>query len=163
MKFIITSLLYTAWETFFSKVTTSLIKTTWYYGYITILDISKSGISFEIVPYKFNTTATKITFFDEKDKETMMKYIEKLSDIIKDEEKLKNYFKGWSFNHLWIPQLPENIENLKNYNSSGNYDLLKCEAHLSQAKQIFEILFNDEIQKAKEMSEKIKILQKMPI
>lgn len=93
----------------------------------------------------------------------MTQYISDLSEIIQTPVKPKQYFKGWSLNHLWIPQLPEDIEKLNNYNSSGNYDLLKCEAHLSQAKQIFEILFNDEVCEAKKMSKKILDLENMPI
>ena len=55
------------------------------------------------------------------------------------------------------------IENLTDYKAAGNYDLLKCEAHLSQAKQIFEILFNDEIDNTKTWQKKISELQKMPV
>ena len=138
-------------------------KDSWYYGYFTILDINKSKISFDIVPYKFDIPGTKITVFDGKDKAEMNRYIDNLSEIIQNPSELKQYFKGWSLNHIWIPQLPENIYNLTNYNASGNYDLLKCEAHLSQAKQIFEILFNDEVDNTKIWQKKISELQKMPV
>ena len=138
-------------------------KDSWYYGYFTILDINMSKISFDIVPYKFDISGTKITVFDGKDKVEMNRYIDNLSEIIQNPSELKQYFKGWSLNHIWIPQLPENIYNLTNYNASGNYDLLKCEAHLSQAKQIFEILFNDEIDNTKTWQKKISELQKMPV
>lgn len=133
----------------------------WYYGYFAMLEINNSGISLDIVPYKFDET--KITVFDGAKKTAMTEYIRKLSDIIENPCELKRYFKGWSLNHIWIPQLPENIDNLNGYNASGNYDLLKCEAHLSQAKQIFEILFNDEVDDVKIWQKKITELQKMPV
>ncbi len=135
----------------------------WFYGYFTILDINKSNITFEVIPYKFDTDGTKITVFEGEDKEKMKKYIDNLSEIIKNPSELKQYFKGWSLNHIWIPQLPEDINALADYNASGNYDLLKCEAHLSQAKQIFEILFNDEVADIKAWQEKVSELQKMPV
>ena len=104
-------------------------KDSWYYGYFTILDINKSKISFDIVPYQFDIPVTKITVFDGESKAEMNRYIDNLTD----------------------------------YDSSGNYDLLKCEAHLSQAKQIFEILFNDEVDNTKIWQKKISELQKMPV
>lgn len=134
----------------------------WHYGYITILDTSKSGILFETVPYKFNTNATKITVFEGDEKKAMVKYIENLSDIIKDENGLKNYFKGWAWCHKWCPELPKDEKDFTNFNP-GNYDLIKCEAHLSQLKTVLEIYFNEETNFAKEMEEKITKLQKMPI
>lgn len=135
----------------------------WYYGYFTMLDINKAKVSFEIFPYKFDISGTKITVFKDNEKSEMEKYINRLSEIIKNPIELKQYFKGWALNHLWIPQLPININDLTDYNSSGNYDLLKCEAHMSQAKQIFEILFNSEIEETKVWQTKISDLMKMPI
>lgn len=135
----------------------------WYYGYFTMLDVAKNGISFEIVPYKFDVAGTKITVFEEDEKNAMLKYIEKLSNIISDPVKLKEYFKGWSLNHLWISNMPKNIEDLEDYNSSGNYNLIRCESHLSLARQIFEILFNDEVNDVKIWQKKITELQKMPV
>lgn len=108
-------------------------------------------------------SCTKITVFEGKDKQEMVKYIDGLSETAKNSLELKQYFKGWSLNHVWIPQLPKSINDLTDYNASGNYDLLKCEAHLSQAKQIFEILFNDEVDDVKMWQEKIANLQKMPV
>lgn len=92
-----------------------------------------------------------------------MQYIDHLSEIIQDPFALKQYFKGWALQHIWVPQLPENIRQLADYNAAGNYDLLTCEAHFSQAKQIFEILFHDEVEAATPWQEKITKLQEMPI
>lgn len=156
-------IIYSMGNFFFKNSNKTDNKDSWYYGYFTILDINKSNISFEIIPYKFDISGKKITFFDGENKETMINYIDNLSEIIQHPYELKQYFKGWSLNHLWIPQLPENIDDLNGYNASGNYDLLKCEAHLSQAKQIFEILFNDEVNDVKMWQKKISELQKMPV
>lgn len=135
----------------------------WYYGYFTILHLSASAISFDIVPYQFDQACTKITVFQNADREKMMDYLCNLSEIIENPTLLKQYFKGWAMNHLWIPNLPSNMDDLSQYNASGNFDLLKCEAHLSQAKQILEILFQDEVSEAKQMEQKILQLQNMPV
>ncbi len=135
----------------------------WYYGYFTILDINENGAFSESVPYKFNIECTKIKVFNGKEKEIMDAYISDLSKIIQKPDELKQYFKGWTLNHPWIPQAPADINDLSGYDSSGNYDLLKCEAHLSQAKQLLEILYNDEVGESAIWQEKISALQKMPL
>lgn len=49
------------------------------------------------------------------------------------------------------------------HEAAGSYDLLKCEAHLSKAKQILSILFHDEVEETKLWQIKIIELQKMPV
>lgn len=135
----------------------------WHYGYMTMLDVTKDGISTEIIPCKFDTDATKITVFEGEDKEKMLQYINRLSEIIADKEKLKLYFMGWTWNHPWCPIVPENFYEIEGFNASGNYDLVKCEAHAAQTKQLLEIFHNVEMDVAKDMEPKVLDLQKMPI
>ena len=134
----------------------------WYYGYITVLDVSNT-IKLQIIPYKFDKAATKITVFQDEDKEKMTKYIDNLCKILKDKEKLSNYFKGWAWNHYWwVPRLPS--ENDKSdYNAAGNYNLVSCESHFSQIKEIFRILFNEETALAEKYAVMIGKLQEMPV
>ena len=134
----------------------------WYYGYMTILNI-KDTISLDVVPYKFNTEATKITVFDGDIKVKMMNYINELSRIIQSPRELELYFKGWAWNHKWCPSLPEDYNNLERYNASGNFNLVSCEAHLSQLKEVLRTLHNEETESAQEWAEKIKELGKMPL
>ena len=134
----------------------------WYYGHMAILDI-KDGISLETVPYKFDTEATKITVFEGDDSTKMMEYINGLCEIIKNPRLLKLYFMGWAWNHQWCPSLPEVYNNLEKYNASGNFNLVSCEAHLSQLKEVLWTLHNEETEIAEEWAEKIKELEKMPL
>ena len=46
---------------------------------------------------------------------------------------------------------------------SGNYDLISCESHLSQAKKVLEFCFLDRVAEAKEWSEKVAELTRMPV
>lgn len=57
----------------------------------------------------------------------------------------------------------EGAVNLKDYNSAGNYNLIMCESHLSQAKKILEFCFLDQIEEVKVWAEEITKLMKMPI
>ncbi len=135
----------------------------WHYGYMSLLNID-DGISLEVIPYKFDTDATKITVFDGESKVKMINYLNELSRIIQSPQELASYFMGWCWNHKWIPKLPLDTENVeKTYNSSSSYDLALCESHYSQMKEVFRILYADETEKAKIWSEKIVELTKMPI
>lgn len=135
----------------------------WYYGYMTVLDVSDQKISFEIIPYKFDKEVTKITVFKEENKEKMLKYIENLSDIIAAPELLENYFRGWTMEHLWIAYLPEDLNNFGNHKRAGHFNLVSCEAHFSQMKKAMEIVYLDKVDESKAWSEKIKALAVMPV
>lgn len=135
----------------------------WYYGYMTELDIDASGIDFRITPYKFDPEGTRISVFEGEDKEKMLSYVGVLSEIIQKPALLDNYFGGWAYLHKWIPKAPSDYSDLSEYNSSGNYNLILCESHLSQAKKVLEFCFFDCVAEAKEWSEKIAELTRMPI
>ncbi len=156
-------IIYSMGNFFFRNSTKTDSKDPWYYGYITMLDITEANIAFEIIPYRFDIEGTRVSVFKDNDKIEMCRYIDALSETIRDPIELKQYFKGWSLNHMWIPQLPNNIYDLTDYREVENYDLLKCEAHLSQAKQIFEILFDNNAESITIWQKKISELQKMPV
>ncbi len=133
----------------------------WYYGYISHLDIGENGISLEVVPYKFDTTA-KIKIFKDREKEKMMEYLRKISDIIQDKEELRKYYMGWCYNHQWFPAPLEQYGNLKNKIAPA-LNLVTCEAHLDMLKENYRILNDGEENIAKEYSQKIIELSNMPI
>ena len=135
----------------------------WHYGYMTILDLREKNISFELVPYKFNTSATKITVFIEENKEKMLNYIEKLSEIIKNPELLDAYFGGWAYLHRWVPVAPDDMDNLADYNAAGHYNVICCEAHTSQIKRLFRAFYENDVDGMKRYAEKITDLSRMPI
>lgn len=137
----------------------------WYYGYMTVLSVDKNGITAEVIPYKFNPEGTKITVFQGEDKEKMLAYIDTLSDIIKNPAELKEYFKGWAWKcRMWeLPRKPSSFDDLSGYNSSGYFDVAKCEAHASMSRQLLEIFFEEDMKNASAMCEKITALQKMPV
>ena len=135
----------------------------WYYGYMTELDINESGIDFHIIPYRFDPEGIRISVFEGDNKEKMLSYIGVLSEIIQNPELLDNYFGGWAYLHKWIPKAPSNYNDLNGYDSSGNYNLIHCESHYSQAKKVLEFCFLNQVEGAKEWAEKIKELTVMPV
>ena len=122
----------------------------WYYGYMSVIEIT-DRLGLKIIPYKFDTDADKITPLGKE----MTDYIEKLSDIIKDEELLKNYFKGWAWLHQWSVNCIEG--------DFGSYNIATCEAHHSQLKTASKIFAYKDFESAKHWAEEIKKLIPMPI
>ncbi len=135
----------------------------WYYGYMTELDIRNGQINVCPIPYRFSTNADSIHVFDKEDRQKMLAYIEKLSDIIANPRELEYYFRGWSYLHRWIPQAPRDYSDMHDYFSAGNYNLICCESHYSQAKKVLELCFLDKMEEAAVWAEKIKELARMPV
>ncbi len=133
----------------------------WYYGYISHLNITNNGIQLNISPYKFDTTA-KIKVFKDTEKEKMMGYISKISDIIQDEKELHRYYMGWCYNHQWFLAPPEKYEGLK-HSLCSQLNLVACEAHYEMLRENYRILNYGEEKTAKEYSDKIAELSEMPV
>ena len=133
----------------------------WYYGYLCELDLS-DRIEIRLIPYRFDTDALKINVFSGTEKEKMTDYITRLSGIIADSKMLSSYYNGWSVLHPWCPSLPINND-LASYNSSGNFNLISCEAHCDQLRSLLEIYHKDIFSDAILWSEKIKELMVMPV
>lgn len=137
-------------------------KDSWHYGYMSILEIT-NGISLEIVPYRFNNKADNIKIFKGNDKIKMLEYVDNLCEIIQNSDELDKYFKGWSWNHKWCPELPWNCGDRENYKVSPNYNLVYCESHLSQLKEVLKVYYDEKEEEAEEYSKKVVELSKMPV
>jgi poly-gamma-glutamate synthesis protein (capsule biosynthesis protein) len=154
-------IVYSMGNLLFKNVNKMDCKDSWYYGYISILDIGNT-VKLQIIPYKFDKEVTKITIFQGESKEIMTNYIDNLCEILQDKENLSNHFKGWVWSHKWVPRLPS--ENGKSgWNVAGDYNLVYCESHFSLVKEIFHVLFNEETPLAEKYAVRIRKLQEMPV
>jgi poly-gamma-glutamate synthesis protein (capsule biosynthesis protein) len=154
-------IVYSMGNLLFKNVNKMDCKDSWYYGYISILDIGNT-VKLQIIPYKFDKEVTKITIFQGESKEIMTNYIDNLCEILQDKENLSNHFKGWVWSHKWVPRLPS--ENGKSgWNVAGDYNLVYCESHFSLVKEIFHVLFNEETTLAEKYAVRIRKLQEMPV
>lgn len=155
-------IIYSMGNFFFRSRPERKVNISWNYGYFTVLEFADT-VSAEITPYNFDVDNLKLSVFQGNDKEKMMDYIEKLSRIIKDNTELEKYFCGWAYNHQWFTDAPEDFTNPVDYDASFSYNLVKCEAHLSQLQKLYSILHNERLDEAKLYSEKIKLLEEMPL
>ncbi len=133
----------------------------WYYGYISGLNIDKKFVSLEVVPYKYDTSAV-IKVFKGEEKTQILKYLDKISKPIQNGEELKKYFMGWCYLHKWFVKPPQKYEALKN-SLMGEYNLVTCESHYTMLKENYRILNDGEEITAEEYSYKITKLSKMPL
>lgn len=155
-------IIYSMGNFFFQSSTVRDANNSWYYGYLPELTVEDYGISVRTIPYALDPGTGKIRVFTGEKREKMLRYIERISDIIRDSEQLEKYFWGWVYLHKWLPQAPADYSNLQEYCRAGNFNLLCCESHCSQAKKVLELCFLDRIGEAGEWAEKIKELFIMP-
>lgn len=156
-------IIYSMGNFFFKSSTPRDEHNSWHYGYMTMLDISENRLSVEVIPCRFDVNATQVTVFDGEARTAMLGYIEKLSGIIADEQALKSHFMGWAWNHPWCPVLPKDAREPAECNVSGNYNLIRCEAHLSQLTALLEMLHFEKVDEAERMSREIHELERMPV
>ena len=138
----------------------------WYYGYMTMLDVSKEKIGIEIIPYRFDINGHYILKSEEK--EAFMKYIKHLCDVIKDSKKIKEYFDAWSV--MWgvetlVPYLCYTEDLLKDAPTSimRMKNVLCCEAHNEVVRNALKIIYDGRIEEAGKLIPEIKKLQQMKL
>ncbi len=137
----------------------------WYYGYMSLLTIEKKNVSLEIMPYRFHQDATAISVFKGAEKQKMLAYIGRLSEYIKDDSLVRNYFTGWAYLHPWSPRQIITIRDREEAQISyaGQYNLVSCEAHNEQMIEAYRMMFARELDKGQEWAEKVSKLQEMPV
>ena len=130
----------------------------WHYGYLCLLEIGDI-VSITPIPYRFSTDAKQIHVFDGEERDAMLAYLDKLNACIADPVTLARCFEGWSILHPWCPRLPNSYDD----NTSGNFNLISCEAHCDQLRTLLSLYHRETYEDALPWVEKIKELQKMPI
>ena len=136
----------------------------WFYGYMVMTDVTKEGVKItELVPYRFNHPATKISVFQGEDKQKMLDYIEELSKVIQDDELMYKHYIGWLAERLqWrIIRDPREETEQKRLNAYKN--ILTCEAHHSVAKQGYKLFMEGKMDYAFSLKAEADARSKMPV
>ena len=140
----------------------------WYYGYMTELEISDNGISMEIYPYTFDSDKITILKGDEKDK--FMKYIEYISEPISDEAEIEKWFDVWCTTQPFYPNALAKYE--EKFLAGGNNgekaflsakNLFNCEAHNEVCRRSLNMAYDGRTDEAKKRADLIRKLQDMEI
>ncbi len=135
----------------------------WYFGYMSELDITKESISLEIKPYRFGGLDAPMQLLEGKEKENFFKYLDMLNTPIQDEEKIKHLF------NVWCTIMGLSYAKYLNYNKDMEKDgaalccnlknNLACEAHNELVRNTIDMCYYDEIQKYIPLQDEIKKYQ----
>lgn len=107
----------------------------WNIGYVANISFIKKSVNLEIVPYQFKPNQKKILPLVGKNKKVFQEYIEKLNYVLKDEDRLKNFYYAWSLNHARYY-----AKFLQERNWIEIQNLFRCEAHRELMQTYFELL-----------------------
>lgn len=135
----------------------------WYYGYMVNLEINAGeSIKYELIPYRSENNVSLIHVFEGEEKKKMLDYLDKLSEIIKNEREHLNYFKGWC-PHMscYYADNPLKEGGMEHLYPSKN--VFSCEAHSELATMNYNIIINGEEALAAEYWEKVQALMVMPV
>lgn len=133
----------------------------WNYGSLCMLTLDDTGISFELIPYRFADDGSRITPFEGDEKAAMLQYLETISAPIGNEELSEKYFRGWAISHQLYPKTPTDYTVDKmNFRASN---LVRCEAHHECLKMNYQTIKDGMVEEALEWAEKIEKLQHMPV
>ncbi len=138
---------------------------TWYYGYVSELDVSGSGVVLKIHPYRFDEDGIYLLKGD--DKEKFMKYLDDISKDISDPEKIAALFDSWCLTQGYI-------DTLGGYKSKMPYDctpeearsirnVFTCEAHNELLTNTFQMMYEQRVEDAKPGVEVIRKYQTVEI
>lgn len=149
---------------FFFPATPNRYKS-WWYGYISQLDITKSGIKLSTVPYKFDNTSITLLKGDELEK--FEKYVKHLNAPLSDEDQLQDLFDSWCLTQAYFKNLSfykddlfqdgkvDEVKHLKN--------LFGCEAHNELLTNTTYMIYKQRVQMAQKNVDNVKKLQNMEI
>lgn len=159
-------IIYSMGNFFFPRGFSSL--KSWYYGYMTELEITENEISVTVHPYSFDDD--KIYVLKGEDKEHFMKYLECISAPISDERAIEEWFDVWCTTQPFYPN--KFVDYDESFIESGNNDkiaflqaknMFNCEAHNEVCRRTFNMAYDGRTDEAKKKAELIRKLQYMEI
>ena len=155
-------IIYSMGNFFFSSFSQREATDPWFYGYMVMLDVTKDGIKYELIPYRAEDEVTRIRVFEGEEKTTMLAYLDSLAEIIKDEDEHLKYFKGWCYHidFYWAdnPTKPGGLERLVQ-----SKNIVNCEAHHELLRTNYCMLIDEDRELGAQYWEKVHKLMKMPV
>lgn len=133
---------------------------TWNLGYMSVLDITESGIELSTVPYEFDFDGIRVLKGEKLD--NFKVYIEELNGIISDEKRHIEMWNAWCARWglgCYLKRIiePEKLDEISEYIHIKN--IFSCEAHNELIRDTLNLAYNNKLEKAKELVEYTRELQ----
>ena len=139
----------------------------WYYGYMTALEIDGDRVSCEIIPYTFDKEYHKI--LDGEERVKFMRYMDYISAPLSDANRIREYFGGWcvklGINGL-LPRLkydPKMLEGAPSKEIALLKNLLGCEAHNELLTLSAKVMYDGKVDEYAKIIPELEMLQNMQI
>ena len=137
----------------------------WCYGYMAELMLDQKNCSIRIIPYTFDSKEHRLLCGEEK--EAFLRYIQALSEVIKDPVLLQEYFDCWclhfGFEYVTHLQFVPNVQNGDPRMTAVMRNALHCEAHNELVTRAMELLYRGITEGPKDLVDRIKRLQNMEL
>lgn len=144
---------------------TKKTKATWSLGYMTMLNITADNCSIEIIPYTFGMDHHTVLDGEQKDK--FMEYIEELSEVIDNEDKIFELFEAWCTIiglGSYLPNVKfDEIMHTDPWKASPVKNIFSCEAHVELMKHTFRIVHEGRVEEAKKLVPYIEKMQSFEV
>ncbi len=139
----------------------------WYYGYMTVLDVCDGKISYEIIPYTFDDNCHKLLKGEERVK--FMRYFEYISAPLSDPKKIREYFGGWCAKFgikCLLSRLkyePEMLDSAPSKEVALLKNLFACEAHNELLTACAKVIYDGKLEEYSKLIPEIERLQNMEL
>lgn len=131
----------------------------WYFGYLTQLHITKDNIELEVIPYRFGAIGEDIEILSGKEKDNFIKYLKEISEPITDIKRIKHLFNVWCAisGVVYAPALNFSTDMEKDGAEMcrGLKNALSCEAHNELLKTTLNLCYSNELDKYKQLTEEV--------
>ena len=144
----------------------------WNFGYMTELTIKRGeNIAFRVIPYELKDENRLLHVLDGEEKETILKYLDKLSAIIGDPAEVKRYFEAWctksgaSYSKalVHIPEyLEEGLTEEQAKKQAALRNLFWCESHDALMRGLMRLEYEGRVEEARASLPELLELQKIP-
>lgn len=135
----------------------------WYYGYMSELNITGAGTKLMIHPYRFDSD--KVTLLQGAEKDEFLAYMDILNEPINKPEELRSWFDSWCMIPDYLERLAGFDADLFNDGKTADIVLFKnvfgCEAHNELLTNTMRLIYESRVEEAKAGVEKLRKLQNM--
>lgn len=141
-------------------------ESTWFYGYLTELDFTASGISLKTYPYRFGSVNEPLTLLSGGEKERFEGYLNTLCKPLSDRAKLVRLFKIWCTmaGVSYAPMVDYTPEMLENGAEAVKHlrNIFCCEAHNELISVLLDMCYHNEVAAYRALQTEITRMQSIP-